>query len=524
MKNKKIMTSLTSLMAVTLLAGCNPKDTRTRIQFWTGFGTAVNETLTDLIARFEEQNTDIRIDYESKGGYPALQQAISGSISTSNYPHIANGYPDHFAGYANANVLLNLDSNSYINHPEYGVNVNEFYSDFMKENTDLVANATLGLPFNKSTEVMIVNQSFFDVAMDKDPSIIIPQTWQDLKVVGPKLKQVIVDNKWIGKLVKKDGTTVDKPSKFDAEIAGDIAFDLTYITKIDDFIPFSYDSESNFFITILRQWGGQYTQRGTTLAKGEVLFKKDSDSYNKLVDALTLVKELYDDKIIGLPSTFNEGLYSSKPFKQMRLVMTISSSAGVTQNLPADVTDYPFELSVKPVPFNAEKPEAKFVISQGTNLALFRKGNGNDPQAQKERLAAWKFLRYLTYEVNHEFSRRTSYFPVTDGSLLTVDETDSRYLDYKMYSEFLAGTNVTNETVAAKITRDTAVTQASVYQDTEIGWKKFVDPGFLGSSTIRTEVGFCMSKVFQDQTAGLTAREKAVKAIASTLEQLKDYI
>ena len=78
------------------------------MKFWTGFGASVTGALNPLFARFEQENPDIKVLYESKGGYPNLQQAINGSISTNTYPHIANGYPDHLVGYINANILVNL--------------------------------------------------------------------------------------------------------------------------------------------------------------------------------------------------------------------------------------------------------------------------------------------------------------------------------------------------------------------------------------------------------------------------------
>lgn len=500
MKPRKILFGLTSFMGLALLAGCGGSN-KIRVEFWTGFGAGVNGTLNPLIERFEAANPEVDIVYESKGGYPNLLQAIKQSISNNAYPHIANGYPDHFAEYANSNVLLNLDSAGFIKNPETGVDLTEFWPDYMKENQELVDNSIMGLPFNKSTEIMVVNQTFFDVAKKLDDTIFVPATWQDLAVVGPKLKAVAADNGWFGKLVKHDGTTVAKPENPTAAeletLKAEVAFDMFNVGKADDFIPFSWDSTSNFFITIIRQWGSLYTERGATLHSGTLKFH-EGENRVKTLAALQFFKDLYAQRLVGTPQNFGESLYSSVPFKQGRLVMTISSSAGVKENLPGSSTDFPFDVSIAPIPYNAENPTAKYVISQGTNLALFRRGKATDEKTRLERDAAWRFLRYLTYEVNHEFGKGTSYFPVTDGSKLAVNEEDARYRDYKLYSDFLNATDNTSPMETA--IRDTARLQANVYQDAEQAWLKFVDPAFLGSARVRDEIQYVITKLFGGAT------------------------
>ncbi len=527
MKSRKIILGLTSLLMVTALSGCRPPmppttsntpgtsvdgGQKVKIQFWTGFGASVFNTLGPLLTRFQEEHPNIEVEYGTKGGYPNLLQAIQQSVSNTAYPHIANGYPDHFADYSNANILLKLNTNDYINNPDpnIGVDVSEYYADYMEENTTLIDGVTSGLPFNKSTEIMIANQSFFDVAAlaANDPTIKVPTTWQELETVGLKLKQVAQDKGWFGKLVQKDGTAVDKPDKPTEALLENTVVDMFNVKEAKDFIPFSWDSRSNFFITMLRQWGAEYTRRGENFQSGTIEFHR-GESLEKTKAGLTFFKNLYDKKIIGLPETFGESQFSSKPFKEGRLVMTVSSSAGVKENLPDTITDYPFELSVHPILYNADNPDNKYVISQGTNLGLFRKGRATDPQTKLERAAAWKLLRYLTYEVNHEFGKGTSYFPVTDGSKLPVDENNKRYQDYKHYIDFLEATDGTSTDRAI---RDTAKTQANVYQDEAQNWKKFVDAAFLGSATIRSEVEFMMGHVFSGKTP-----QEAIDAVVAKL-------
>lgn len=501
MKRKKSLFVSVMMLALAALAGCkdDPNAGKTVIEFWTGFGGAVNGVLQPLIAEFERLNDDIKVVYETKGGYDNLERAINLSVSNEKFPHIANGYPDHFASYADSHILLDLNSDLFINHPEHGVDVDSYFESFMHENRNLVEGGIVGLPFNKSTEIMVVNESFFRVAKLKDPTIYVPKTWQELGDVGEKLVAVVRDNNWVKKLVKHDGSTVDKPlnpkeSEL-AELQPQIAFDMSNVDSIEKFIPFSYDSTSNFFITILRQWGATYTTRGATFQTGEVKFHK-GESRTKAVEALAYMKGLYDRGIIGIPESFNESLYSSTPFKRGDLVLTVSSSAGIGENIPDSATNYPFEVGVHAVPYNADNPEtsdAKSVISQGTNLALFARGDmrNNREQAIKERTAAWRLLRFLTYETNYEFAEKTGYFPVIDGSKLTA--ADPRHAGYVEYSEFLEQTTGNSR---EKAIRNTAIVQDSVYMNPDEQWTKFVDDAFIGSSRIREEAEDAMALLF----------------------------
>ncbi len=517
MKNKKTF-GMMSLVLLTALSGCN-KDDRTKVQFWTGFGTGINKVLQDdLLKRFEEKNPDVKVEYTTKGGYPNLMQAMTSSISNNAYPHIANGYPDHFATYANSQIVIDLNTTSYIKNPnpEVGVDIEQYLPNYMNENLELIPGAITGLPFNKSTEVMVANQSFFDVATKLDPTVKVPETWQELRTQGEKIKLLAKNNGWFGKLVKHDGTTLVKPEKPTpaqiAELVPLVAFDFTTV-KEEEFIPFSWDSTANFFITIVRQWDAQFTEQGATFQSGKMVFHKEPNMA-KTVAALKYFQDLYKDKIVGLPITYGESSFSSKPFKEGKLVLTISSSAGADENIPVGTTDFPFEVSVNKIPYNEDHPDLKYVISQGTNLALFTRGKIADEKTRKERNAAWRLLRYLTYEVNHEFGMRTSYYPVTDGTMLAEDESNPRYQDYKLYKEFL---NADEVDATEKAIRDAARVQADGYQEKDAEgeqlWIQFVDPGFIGSARIRDEVSFVMGQIFAD---GLTP-ELAIKGVVDKL-------
>ena len=69
---------------------------------------------------------------------------------------------------------------------ENGVVEEDFYADYMNENQELVEGVTVGLPFNKSTEIMVANKSFFEVMASHDATVKVPETWDELATIGCK--------------------------------------------------------------------------------------------------------------------------------------------------------------------------------------------------------------------------------------------------------------------------------------------------------------------------------------------------
>jgi ABC-type glycerol-3-phosphate transport system substrate-binding protein len=132
------LTSIAALTALMILSGCAGSK-KTKVIFWTGFGGKINGVLEPLLAEYQArpENADIEIDYTTKGGYPNLYQAISLSVSNEEYPHIANGYPDHFATYLSSNILLSLDGFINSEVEGIGVDLSDFHQAYLKENQEM---------------------------------------------------------------------------------------------------------------------------------------------------------------------------------------------------------------------------------------------------------------------------------------------------------------------------------------------------------------------------------------------------
>ena len=161
-----------------------------QINFWTGFGKDITEGLDQIIADFEAEYPYIDIVHESKGGYSGLTKAINLAITTRKYPQVALGYPDHFAQYIYNGIQCDLSGYINSSDPDLKIDINDFNSDFLKENLELAYKNDdtstpyiMGLPFNKSTEVMVYNKTLFDFY-----GLTVPTTWDEVKTVAEQFQ------------------------------------------------------------------------------------------------------------------------------------------------------------------------------------------------------------------------------------------------------------------------------------------------------------------------------------------------
>lgn len=515
MKNKKIIPlGMSLLLGMGAITGCSNKP---KLLFWTGFGEAVTGVIEVLMNEYEKANPDYDIVYESKGGYDGLQKAISLSASTGNYPHIAVGYPDHMAGYIVSEILQPLDS--FIEQEEEGF-LDDFLPDYLRENQELAYRRntdgtfdytrpfTMGLPFNKSTEVLVANKTMMDYFHAVDETIVVPETWEGLAEVGLKMVTHFNTNELAGKIVKTD-KSIYKPAEGETYTGDDILLDFTGV-KPGEFRPFSWDSTANMFITLVRQWGAEYSKMGADIRTGKYLFNNE-ENQPKVVKMLALMKKMYDQGIIGIPATWGESSYSSNPFNANKIAMTVSSSAGVKYNVPPGNK---FKISINPLLHHVDEEGVahKTVISQGTNLMMFQKGDDAAKQA------AWKFIKYMTTEVNDRFSIGAAYYPVTYTMASSLT-----------YTEFL-GQDTTNLIDSDVAVIDAANVNANVYIDETKNWHKFVDPAFVGSSEIRSEVANLFGILFAGEGSDLgpnptdAQRETwAITVLGKVTENLKKY-
>ncbi len=503
-KSKLIATAFVGVLSAGALAGCGKK--KADVLMWTGFGSSYSVALEDVLGSFTNE-TGISVEHESQSGYDNLQNNMNNSIATESYPNIANGYPDHFAGYISNEIQVPLDDYIKEYNEKHDTDLlSDFYPEYMVENQTLGydedGNAlTYGLPFNKSTEVLGYNNFFVQYAQSLHSELKVPETWAEIEAQGPKYREVMqslasykdgegktVLGKWLYGTFDNDSEEAKKlpkntlvdPASFETvdAIAEKDPKDyapagkefLLDCSKVDMslFRVISWDSADNMFITIVRQWGGEYT----SYTKDDIVYGHgwarfyDDDIKARTVEALNYFKDMYDDKTFGLPEDMSStASYSSDSFLSNQCVFTVCSSGGLSYNIKEG---YGRRFRVAPIPY--KDADHKFVISQGTNLAVFEQGK----EATKKK-AFETIVALCTGELQSEWAVQTGYYPASKSAVVE----GSPY--YKLIHE-------DQDTEVALAYQESAIVNEENYMDEAKKWTKFVDPGFVGSSIIRNEV------------------------------------
>ena len=481
-----------------------------KIKMWAGFGSAIQDVLGDLLNEFERL-TGVEVEYENKSDYKGCLQAVTLAATSGKYPNVVVGYPDHFASYVKSDIIVRLDYyfENDVHNPTFEpagqrFTKDDFYADYMVENQSIEFDQngkgyTLGVPFNKSTEVLVYNKSFFNYCAARDDlkdKIYVPRTYDELETVGQNILDFLSDNNLYNSVLK------DANGKTVLNLNG--IYDPTYSDATARFKPFSYDSQANLFITNVRQNGGSYTEFDKTSKKGYLAFNS-----NETVTGLTQLKRLYDKKILGIPADWGEAKYGSNPFKAFKTVMTLGSSAGVANDTTAGNK---FEIGAAPVPY--VDAQRKYVISQGANLALLDKGS------REERVASWQLVKFLSKYANGYFCSQTGYYPTCPyaekegGMWANVDPKG--IFHEEDYTSWLTQAKESLSTTDL-IRAETAEVNLNSYIKDGEGWIKFIDPPFSGSADIRDKVASIPPFVF-------TGNKTIQKALDDIYAELSEYV
>jgi ABC-type glycerol-3-phosphate transport system substrate-binding protein len=426
------------------------------ITLWHSNGSTIEGALNLYATQFKTLYPNITVNIVKNGeNYDALRQNTVSAIKGGTLPNIVQGYPDHVAEYITNNAVISL--NPYIDHTVWGFDPavdNDKFEDILwkyrNENSQYTADGDFfSLPFNKSTEVMIYNQDAVDALITAGKITSFPETWQDLFAIANEFEAIAPG--FIDSYGSKLGLT-------SAEIA---------LAKTQ-FVPYSYDSEENAFITLIRQWGGSYTTINSE-RKGVALYNSTQATamltyFNTHRDKLTLPANWLSD-------------YASDIFKKGQTFMTIGSTGGAYYNTPAIVGgEYLFNFEVAPIPYNKDLPQNRTAIQQGTNMSLTNSGT------DQQKLASWLFLKFLnSQEVQQDFTLKTGYQPTRTSVYNGVP--------YQTFMNGFAQDGVT-ALEGEDLMRSKAARAAAL--QTEI---LFFDQAFVGSSAIREAVGLTFKRI-----------------------------
>jgi ABC-type glycerol-3-phosphate transport system substrate-binding protein len=293
-----------------------------------------------------------------------------------------------------------------------------------------------------------------DGTLDAIPDV---WTWQMLFDLADDMERVAVQEGIIDQIVANLNLSTNEAEHKTAEELQSSKY---------NFVPIAYDSPANAFITLTRQWGGQYTGLGSDRV-GQILFDNPQTR-----EAMSYFYDHRDDGqtagAFTIPGRWGTE-YASDSFKMGQTAVTFGSTGGARYNTPSTVNgEYVFEFGVAPMPYNADMPENRTAIQQGTNMSITSAGT------DQQKLASWLFLKYLTsYEVQLDFALETGYSPVRNSVY-----TDSTYIN------FTNGNDSEGTPLAGEMLMKSKAAQAAAMQADYL----FYDQAFVGSSDARAAV------------------------------------
>ncbi len=403
------------------------------ITFYHSMGANLKGILEDYIKEFNKLFPNIKVTNTSQGRYDGVRDKIEKEIIAGTQPNIAYCYPDHVALYNNANAVLPL--NDFLPGGAYAdMTVKtatgedmplaltaeekaQFNPNFYNEGYQFGDGSKMySMPWARSTEVMYYNKDYFE-----DKGYTAPTTWEELGDLCARIK-------------------ADEGS---------------------DVFPFTYDSDSNWFITLCEQYGAPYTSATGT----KYLFDNP-----KTREFMTMLQG-WAQQGYFTTQMLNNNTYTSGLFTEKKSFMCIGSSGGASYqtDTSSDVEGAIFDVEIAPIPqVDPANPKA---ISQGPSVCILK---NEDPQ---EVLASWLFVKFFTTNLafQAEFSSISGYMPVLSMDVMSTNKAYMDYLEKANGSNFLTA-------LATKV----AMNNADSY---------FVSPAFIGSSEARDQVGALLAAV-----------------------------
>jgi ABC-type glycerol-3-phosphate transport system substrate-binding protein len=489
---KSVLAALVAV-AATSLAACNKKtaDSEGSLVFWGSFGSKYSAKLESIVSDISS-SLGYEIKYESKGSYPGIRKAVVDSIANIVYPTVAVGYPDHFAQYQGSGILRKLDD--YVTSDMLA----DYDANYMPENYFYDKDGSkhlYGVPFNKSTELLGYNGVFVDYCdflYPEEDLKNLPQTWDEWAAAksNPTSKagryysvfySLVDAHAKLYATQDDDGTAHNfSLTPFDG---GKLVLDYSGLNAEkprNDVMFFTWDSTDNAFITMLRQFGGKYTElpeseRTVTPKKrqGHILFAKEGANRTTTLNMLKYLNRMAKDEIFGTPADFGgNASFSSEAFSKGQCMFMICSSGGLSYN----TNNWEKRFRLAPIPYKTA--DKKFVISQGANLCLTDNGPADK---------GFELIKKLTTgEFQTRWAIETGYFPAS------VSSSSS-----SAYQSFLNDTSYADPILVTY--REGARVNETEYRAKN--WNRFVDDAFIGSAVIREQIAFIIPNVLNAVSA-----------------------
>lgn len=502
---KKINLALTflGLLGATGLTGCSK---RADVIWWNNYKTPTQSELEaaekdeaekaklrtkyaeyyyakDVIAEFTKANPDITVETEYKGGYGEIATAVNANLGTGNTPNIVSAYQDNAFAFNQTQGAV-LDMTEYAKELENDSDFNQAQLAIEKK---IYGGKLLSLPYSKSAEMLVVNQSAFEkvgagaagvtvktgsntytapVAVESKEAYAIPTTWDEMIATARKIKQ-------------------DFPSLFEEQKDAEGYFKA---------LPICWDSTENMAISFLENAGITYTNASAAADKDMVPVFDDAEAKKLFIQ----LKKWNNEGLLGtqnqLPMSGKYHIYGSEMFYTGRSFMNISSTAGSTyfaaDGFRATITKNPS--------YNGNSK----VISQGPSLVFLDKGKESNDKA-------FKFYKFLTAKENGaKLTAIDAYFPLRSS---TYEEASVK-----------AFTDKADETLAADTEVNTTAAKRTAYVGKALNLNKtytannsyFISDVFKYSSKARTAIGKLTNDLFNDKGA---QTDEQIAALVNTL-------
>ena len=375
-KMAKLLSAVIALcLLVPLLSGCEKKQddefgldpkNPTSITIWHYYNGLQQEQFDKLLLEFNETvGREMGIIVEGRNKNTVSDLADS-SIAALRGDDGAEEIPDMFAAYPGTAYKANqlgkvADLSKYFTQEE----LDEYVEDYLKESNIDGTGALKLFPTAKSTEVMMINQTDWQVFADaQGVSVDDVSTWESLAKTAEKY------------YAYTDALTPDVPN--------------------DGRAFFGRDAMANYMIIGAKQLGLQFV----TLEDGKITVNEDKDSIRRLWECyyVPYVKGYY----------LSHGRYRSDDAQVGEIIAMVCSTPGSTY-FPQVVTlddehAYRVEALVLPVPnFEGTDP---YIVQQGAGMVVVK-------SEEKKEYACSVFLKWFTQEERKvAFSGNSGYLPV----------------------------------------------------------------------------------------------------------------
>jgi len=460
MKTKKLFSAaILSCAAMIGLSSCGKgKDESKTVTFYTTAGDTPMVTLNAAKDKFEQQNEGWKVDIVNGFSYDTLKNKVTSMLSSNTQPSLAFCYPDHVAQYLKTGKVVNLEN--YIKNKDYGYSDEEwsdFVPSYMTEGTGYSVDGTYSIPFARSTEVLYYNKT----VLDKE-GLAVPTTWTELWNTCRTLKELYPKS-----------------------------------------TPLGYDSEANWVITYLEQYGlnegqgNKYYTDGKKESADKLLFNSDVTKA-----FLTELKGYYAEGLFTTQTI--SGSYCSTLFKKYRATasadgkqkasdyasydgcfLSIGSTGGASKQDPGDQ----FNAQVAQLP--GITANSALCISQGPSLVMFDQGN-----SERAKMT-WEFVKVLlSPEIQAKYSIDNGYNPVRSSVYQNAD-----------FIEAMEDGTLVNKTILL----------ANVIASKNLF---YTSDAFVGSSQAREQVGSALVNVMKN--AG-NAEALAKKYLQTAYEEAAYY-